>query len=54
MELTFQNVPADIFLFNKDGKMIFANDKAAQFMGYPTAEELLAETDLDIVRKKRH
>jgi PAS domain S-box-containing protein len=52
LELTFQNVPADIFLFNKDGKMIFANDKAAQFMGYPTAEELLAETDLDIVRKK--
>ncbi len=52
LELTFKNVPADIFLFDKNRKMIFANDRAARFMGYDTAAELLAETDIEKVRSR--
>ncbi len=49
LELTFRNVPAAIFLFDKTGAIIFANDQAAKLWGYQTAVDVLAEQDLNLL-----
>lgn len=52
MELTFRNVPTGILLFNKDRKLVFINNKGAQYTGYRSAEEIMREVTLDQIRKQ--
>ena len=50
LELTVENVNAAIYLFDNEGKMIFANDKAAQLYKYDSVEALLNEKNFLTVR----
>lgn len=52
MELTFKNVPTGILMFNRDRKLVFINDRGAQYTGYPTAQEMMRDLSLDQIRKK--
>lgn len=49
---TFDNVPSGIILFDKKGKMLFGNELGAQYLGYDSVQELLADEYIDTVRKK--
>jgi PAS domain S-box-containing protein len=52
MELTFRNVPAAIYLFNKERKIIFINSKAKlSSLGNPDAEGIVG-MDLETIHKK--
>jgi len=51
LELTFQNTPTSIYLFGKNGEILFANNNAALLMGYESAQELLAEKDFAVLKK---
>ena len=42
LELTFANVPASIFLYNNQKEILFANERAANMLGYESVEELLS------------
>lgn len=52
LELTFANVPASIFLYNNQKEILFANQRAANMLGYETVEELLSYKYYDILMKK--
>ncbi|HSF45674.1 MAG TPA: PAS domain S-box protein [Chitinophagaceae bacterium] len=46
LELTLKNVPAGIMLMNKNGEIVFANEKAAWFMNVADARDLMDEKDI--------
>ena len=52
LELTFANVPASIFLYNDKKEILFANERAANMLGYETVEELLSYKYYNILMKK--
>ena len=52
LELTFRNVPSAIYHFDKNGKIIYLNEKGARQMGYETVKDVLAEKDVFQFRKK--
>lgn len=52
LELTFSNIPAGIYHFDKNGKILYVNEKGAQQIGYQTVEELMKDTDVFKIRKK--
>jgi PAS domain S-box-containing protein len=52
LELTFANVPASIFLYNNQKEILFANERAANMLGYNTVEELLSYKYYNILMKK--
>lgn len=52
MELTFRNVPTGILLFNRDRKLVFINNKGAEYTGYRSAEEMMRDITLDQIRKQ--
>lgn len=52
LELTFRNVPSAIYHFDKKGHILYLNEKGAQQMGYKTVDEVLAEKDVFLFRKK--
>jgi hypothetical protein len=51
LELTLKNVPAGIMLLNKNGEIVFANDKAAWFMKVPEAKDLMDDKDISELYK---
>ncbi|MDQ3682956.1 MAG: PAS domain S-box protein, partial [Bacteroidota bacterium] len=52
LELTFQNVPSSIYHFDKTGRILYLNDRAAHQLGYETVEDVLAEQDVFQLRKR--
>jgi PAS domain S-box-containing protein len=52
LELTLQHTPASIYLFGKNGELLLTNLNGAHLMGFSSVEELLAEKDLALVRKR--
>lgn len=52
LELTFANVPAAIFLYGSNKEILFANEKAANMLGYDTVEKLLSYENFDTVMQK--
>ena len=52
LELTFANVPAAIFLYGNDKKILFANQKAANMLNYDSVEEILMFKDFDSLMQK--
>jgi PAS domain S-box-containing protein len=46
LELTVKNVPAGIILMNKNGGIVFANEKAAWFLKVPDAKDLMKDKDI--------
>ncbi len=52
LELTFENVPASIFLYNNQKEILFANQRAANMLGYQNVEELLSYKYYDILMQK--
>ena len=52
LELTFANVPAAIFLYNNEKEILFANERAANMLGYETTVELLSHQNFDILMQK--
>jgi PAS domain S-box-containing protein len=52
LEVTLQNIPSAIFHFDKSGRMIYLNDKAAAIFGFDTVEEVLVHNDITNLRKK--
>lgn len=52
LELTFKNVPAAIYLFDKDGKIIFANSEAQQTAGSHPSSVNLLEHDLRWIHQR--
>ena len=52
LELTFTNVPTGIMLFDKSRKLVFANDLAANFTGYNSAQEMMNAVTLADVRER--
>ncbi len=52
LELTFKNVPSAIYHFDKNGKILYLNEKGAHQMGYASVEEVLVEKDVFNFRKK--
>lgn len=51
LELTFENVPAAIFLVDKVGNIIYLNDAAAQNLLFDSVEEVLALGNMAAVRQ---
>jgi PAS domain S-box-containing protein len=49
LELTFSNIPAGVFLINKDAEIIFANNNAAIMSGFASAEEMIKAKTPDLV-----
>ena len=52
LELTFKNVPAAIYLFDKEGELLFTNPNGAQLMGYETVEEILAKKEYKTLKQR--
>ncbi|MEJ7766651.1 MAG: ATP-binding protein [Chitinophagaceae bacterium] len=52
LEFTFRNVPAAIYLFDKDGKILFLNELGAKQIGYETVEAVLKEENVFEISKK--
>jgi PAS domain S-box-containing protein len=52
LEKLFYNFPSCIFLFDGSGKLLFANDNAAAFTGFNSAQEMLAEQDFATTRTR--
>ncbi len=52
LELTFRNVPASIYLFNNEKKIIFANSNAMLFSEGNTGTGEILGMDLDMLHKK--
>lgn len=52
LELTFSNVPASIFLYNNRQEILFANERAANMLGYSTINELLSNKYFDVLMTK--
>lgn len=49
---TFDNVPSGIVLFDKKGKILFSNELGAIFQGYDSVRALMAEKDVNTLRKR--
>ncbi|UII31119.1 PAS domain-containing protein [Fulvivirga ulvae] len=49
---TFDNVPSGVILFDKSGKVLFSNELGARFQGYDSVKELLAQQDIDTIKKR--
>jgi PAS domain S-box-containing protein len=52
LELTFRNVPAAIYLFDKDGKILFANSEAQQTAGSSSPSADLQQLDIHWIHRK--
>jgi len=52
LELTFKNVPSAIYHFDRNGKILYLNDRGAIQLGYSTKEEVLAEQNLFKLRTR--
>ena len=52
LEITFQNIPAAVYLLNDKGEMLYLNERAARLFGDFTAEEILQEKDLASLIKR--
>lgn len=52
LEITFQNIPAAVYLLNSKGEMLYLNERGAKLFGDFTAEEILKETDLASLIKR--
>ena len=52
LQLTVENIPQSIFLFNKNGKLIYANEAAAKLYEFESVEALLNMQDFKDIRKK--
>ena len=52
LELTFNNIPAGVYLFNDKGELIYVNERGARVYGDFTPAELLAENKLGTLLKK--
>ncbi len=52
LELTFNNIPAGVYLIGKSGDMVYVNDRGARVYGDFTPADLLAEKDLPALFKK--
>lgn len=52
LQLTLENVPAAIYLFDYTGKIIFINEKAAILTGYSSVEEAMKEKDQQSLKNK--
>jgi PAS domain S-box-containing protein len=52
LELTFRNVPAAIYLFNKEGKILFVNSQAQLSIAISSLPENLQELDIQWFHKK--
>jgi len=53
-ETTLLNVPSAIYHFDKTGNILFLNEIGANQIGYATIEEVLAEKDLQQLRKRAY
>jgi PAS domain S-box-containing protein len=52
LELTFQNVPSAIYHFDKTGRILYLNERAAHQLGYATVEDVMSEQDVFQLRKR--
>jgi PAS domain S-box-containing protein len=52
LELTFRNIPSGIYHFNKEGKIIYLNERGAILLGYASVEKVLEEKDISQLKKK--
>ncbi|OLY92327.1 hypothetical protein BUE76_10795 [Cnuella takakiae] len=52
LELTFENVPAAIFLTDKNGRIIYLNEAAAHNILFDTVEEVLVLGHMEAVRQR--
>ncbi len=52
LELTFNNIPAGVYLFNDKGELIYVNEKGAGVYGDFSPAELLAESNLSALLQK--
>lgn len=43
LEVTFKNVPAGIYQFNKQGSIEYINERGAKLLGYESVEEVMAQ-----------
>jgi PAS domain S-box-containing protein len=51
LELTFQNIPSALYLFDKNGQLKYLNNNAAKLYGNYSAKELLSNNDLVSIMK---
>jgi signal transduction histidine kinase len=51
LELTLQNIPSAVYLFDNIGQLKYLNDNAAKLYGNYTAEDLLKKNDLTTIMK---
>jgi len=51
LELTFKNIPSGVYQFNSKGKLEYINKWGAELMGYGSVEEVLAEPDMEQLRR---
>lgn len=52
LELTFQNVPAAIYLVDRDGQLLYLNQKAAEALGFASADEVQTHTTIYTLREQ--
>ncbi len=52
LELTFRNIPSGIYHFDKEGKIIYLNERGAILLGYASVEKVLEEKDVSQLKKK--
>lgn len=52
LELTIRNIPSAIFHFDRHGKILYLNEKAALLMGYESVDAVLSEHDIYNFRRK--
>ena len=52
LELTFNNIPAGVYLFDDKGELIYVNEKGARVYGNFSPAELLAESKLNALLYK--
>ncbi|HYF33036.1 MAG TPA: PAS domain S-box protein [Chitinophagaceae bacterium] len=52
LEITFQNIPAAVYLLNSKGEMLYLNERGARLFGDYTAAEILKQKDLASLIKR--
>ena len=51
LNLTINNLPIGVILFDPKGNVLFSNTQGAQYLGYNSTEDLISIKDLDSMRK---
>ena len=51
LNLTINNLPIGVILFDPKGNVLYSNVQGAQYLGYGSTEELVAVKDLTSMRK---